>query len=70
MNIDGKRALVLGGTSGIGLAAVRMLVEEGAQVVGFGRSTGNIERAQAEVPGAAFRALDVLDREAMAAVFA
>lgn len=70
MNIDGKRALVLGGTSGIGLAAVRMLVEEGAQVVGFGRSTGNIERAQAEVPGAAFRVLDVLDREAMAAVFA
>lgn len=70
MDINGKRALVLGGTSGIGLAAVRMLVDGGARVVGFGRSAANIEQATAAVPGAEFRALDVLDREAMAAVFA
>lgn len=70
MDINGKRALVLGGTSGIGLAAVRMLVEKGADVVGFGRSEANIEQARAAVPGAEFQALDVLDRDAMAAVFA
>ena len=69
MNLNGKRALVLGGTSGIGLAAVRMLVEKGAKVVGFGRSEQNISQAQTAEPGAEFRALDVLDREAMAAVF-
>jgi len=70
MDVKGKRALVLGGTSGIGLAAVQMLVEKGAQVVGFGRSEENLDRARGEVSGAEFRALDVLDREAMAAVFA
>ena len=70
MKLNGKRALVLGGTSGIGLAAVQMLVAKGANVVGFGRSEANIEQASAAEPGAEFRALDVLDREAMAAVFA
>jgi NAD(P)-dependent dehydrogenase (short-subunit alcohol dehydrogenase family) len=69
MDLNGKRALVLGGTSGIGLAAVKMLVERGAKVVGFGRSPENIEQAEAAVPGAEFKALDVLDREAMAAAF-
>lgn len=69
MNLNGKRALVLGGTSGIGLAAVKMLVEKGANVVGFGRSQANIEQARAAEPGAEFRALDVLDRDALSAVF-
>ncbi|MEN9807251.1 MAG: hypothetical protein RL756_1771, partial [Pseudomonadota bacterium] len=32
MNVRGKKALVLGGTSGIGLAAARQLVERGAAV--------------------------------------
>ncbi len=70
MEINGKRALVLGGTSGIGLATVRLLTEAGARVTGFGRSEANIGRAAAEVPEASFASLDVLDREAMAATFA
>jgi NAD(P)-dependent dehydrogenase (short-subunit alcohol dehydrogenase family) len=69
MNLNGKRALVLGGTSGIGLAAVRMLVEKGANVVGFGRSEANIEQAKTTEPAAEFRSLDVLDRETMSVVF-
>ena len=69
MNLNGKRALVLGGTSGIGLAAVQMLVDKGAKVVGFGRSEANIAQASTAVAGAEFRALDVLDRDAMSAVF-
>ena len=70
MQINGKRALVLGGTSGIGLATVTMLVQKGATVIGFGRSEANIERARAAEPGAEFRSLDVLDRDAMGRVFA
>jgi NAD(P)-dependent dehydrogenase (short-subunit alcohol dehydrogenase family) len=70
MQVNGKRALVLGGTSGIGLATVALLVEGGAMVTGFGRSEANIEKARAEVSGAEFRSLDVLDRDAMAATFA
>ena len=34
----GKKALVFGGTSGIGLAAVNQLLEQGAQVVAISRS--------------------------------
>jgi NAD(P)-dependent dehydrogenase (short-subunit alcohol dehydrogenase family) len=70
MEINGKRALVLGGTSGIGLATVQMLTDAGASVTGFGRSSGNLEAAAAAVPGAKYEALDVLDRDAMSTVFA
>lgn len=70
MEIEGKRALVLGGTSGIGLATVQMLTDAGASVIGFGRSSGNLEAAAAAVPGARYEALDVLDRDAMSAAFA
>lgn len=69
MQIDGKRALVLGGTSGIGLATVQMLAAKGASVTGFGRSERNLEQAAQSAPDAAFRALDVLDRDAMAQIF-
>jgi len=70
MQINGKRALVLGGTSGIGLATVRMLSERGGDVTGFGRTSANIESARDSIPEAEFQALDVLDRDAMAATFA
>ena len=70
MDINGRRALVLGGTSGIGLATVRMLADAGARVTGFGRSEANLESARGQAPAVEFRSLDVLDREAMAAAFA
>ena len=38
MNISGKKAVVFGGTSGIGLATVTMLAQAGAQVVAIGRN--------------------------------
>ena len=37
MNVAGKEAVVFGGTSGIGLATVRMLAEAGAMVVAISR---------------------------------
>jgi len=70
MDPSGKRAVVLGGTSGIGLSAARLLKEAGASVVVMSRSADNRAAAK-EVLGqdADVRQLDVLDREAMAAVF-
>jgi len=71
MNPRGKRALVLGGTSGIGLAAARMLVEKGAEVIAMSRSDDNLKAARGVLgEDADIRQLDVLDRTAMASLFA
>ena len=71
MNINGKRALVFGGTSGIGLAAVIRLAEGGAVVTAFGRSAENIETARRAAPQSVrFEQADVLDRDALAETFA
>jgi len=71
MDIAGKKALVLGGTSGIGLAAARQLQARGAVVTVMSRSDANLAEARAVLgAGASIRQLDVLDRTAMAATFA
>ena len=38
MNLQGKKALVFGGTSGIGLATINMLQAQGATVVAISRN--------------------------------
>ncbi|HEY7465286.1 MAG TPA: SDR family oxidoreductase [Dehalococcoidia bacterium] len=70
MELKGKHAIVLGGTSGIGLAAVRQLSEAGASVIGGGRSLEHIAAAERAAPGAVFRQTDVLDRAALEDLFA
>ena len=71
MNINGKKALVFGGTSGIGLATVIRLAEGGAAVTAFGRSAVNIETARRAAPQSVrFERVDVLDRDALAGAFA
>jgi NAD(P)-dependent dehydrogenase (short-subunit alcohol dehydrogenase family) len=45
--LDGRNCLVVGGTSGIGLAAVRRFREEGARVVVSGRESDAPETAEA-----------------------
>jgi NAD(P)-dependent dehydrogenase (short-subunit alcohol dehydrogenase family) len=69
-NLSGKRALVLGGTSGIGLATVRKLVAAGAQVTAGSRSPDRVSSARVTEPNAQFREIDVLDRSALEALFA
>ena len=47
--VEGKTALVTGGTSGIGLAAARRLTEEGAHVFITGRSQQRLDEAVAQI---------------------
>ncbi len=70
MDLEGKTAIVLGGTSGIGLAATQQLEAAGATVVAGSRSAQNLETAQAATGDrVTFRAIDVLDRDALSALF-
>ncbi|GGN23281.1 SDR family NAD(P)-dependent oxidoreductase [Streptomyces fuscichromogenes] len=50
--LDGKTAVVTGGSSGIGLATARTFVAEGAFVYITGLSTEELDTAQAEIAGA------------------
>lgn len=70
MDLQSKRAIVLGGTSGIGLAATRQLEAAGATVIAGSRSQSNIDLAEAATgDNVSFRAIDVLDRDALTALF-
>lgn len=64
-----RRALVTGGSSGIGLAVGRQLVERGYEVVLNARRPTSLEAAAAEI-GARWVAGDCADEDAVAAVFA
>ncbi len=65
MDVAGKKAIVIGGTSGIGLATVKRLVALGAEVTAVSR---NPERA-GDIAGVSLKKCDVLDRDAMARLF-
>jgi NAD(P)-dependent dehydrogenase (short-subunit alcohol dehydrogenase family) len=65
--LDGKRALVTGGTTGLGLAIAGRFLREGARVVITGRDQDLGERAeQALGPGVRFVAADAADPDAVA----
>jgi uncharacterized oxidoreductase len=58
MNLDGKRVLITGGGSGIGLELARRLADRN-QVVIAGRDESKLERARAETPTLQVLRLDV-----------
>jgi NAD(P)-dependent dehydrogenase (short-subunit alcohol dehydrogenase family) len=47
--LDGKIAVITGGSSGIGLAAAKKFVEEGAYVFIVGRRQSELDKARAEI---------------------
>ncbi|WP_121435457.1 glucose 1-dehydrogenase [Actinomadura pelletieri] len=51
MRFAGKTALITGGTSGMGLAAARRLLDEGASVVITGRDQARLDSAAKELGG-------------------
>ena len=53
MKLTGKKALITGGNSGIGLATARLFVAEGAQVAITGRDQKTLDEAIAELGSSA-----------------
>jgi NAD(P)-dependent dehydrogenase (short-subunit alcohol dehydrogenase family) len=66
MDVAGKKALVFGGTSGIGLAAAKQLAALGAKVTAISRKP---DRAGDLPSGISLEQCDVLDRAAMQSLF-
>jgi NAD(P)-dependent dehydrogenase (short-subunit alcohol dehydrogenase family) len=71
MRLQDKRVVVIGGSSGIGLATARMAAAEGAAVVIASRSMDKLEQAAATIPGKieAF-SVDIREEKSLAALFA
>lgn len=70
MDLSGKRALVLGGSAGIGLATAVALEREGATVFAASRTASQRPRAKAALgPAATLVDVDVRDRDALAELF-
>jgi NAD(P)-dependent dehydrogenase (short-subunit alcohol dehydrogenase family) len=71
MTLDGKRIVVLGGSSGIGLAVAQAAAREGASVVIASSRQARVDAALATLPaGAAGHALDLASEAAVQALFA
>lgn len=68
--LDGQRIVLIGGSSGIGLATAMAAISRGAHVVIAGRSTERLERARRALGGAAeaFR-LDATEEASVDAFF-
>ena len=69
LNLDGKTAVVIGGTSGIGRAIAHGFAEAGANVVPTSRRVEEVEKAAAEIEAFGREtvrvASDVADRESL-----
>jgi len=71
MTLDGKTALVTGGSRGIGAAIVRRLARDGAQVVfGYRAAKEEAEALAREVPGSTAVRADLADPSALDDLFA
>lgn len=67
LGLQGKRAIVTGGSKGLGLAIAKELIDEGAQVRICARSADEVEAAVAQLgERAGGRAVDVRDADELA----
>lgn len=67
--LEGKNIVIIGATSGIGLATADRAAAAGANVWGASRSEENVERARQAVAGATFSQLDTHDAEGLKQLF-
>ncbi len=67
-NLEAQKVVLLGGTSGIGLAIARAAKESGAQVIVASSRTAKVEAVKKEL-GVGGRAVDLTDEQATAAFF-
>ena len=68
--LEGKIALVTGGTTGIGLATAKRFAEEGAHVYITGRRQAELDKAVAQVGNATGIAVDSTRLEQLDALYA
>src|SRR5215471_13501467 len=68
--LDGRRALVTGGASGIGEQACRVLTAAGATVIAADLDRTRAEAMAAELPGASAIVCDISDEAAVASAIA
>ena len=66
MDINGKKAIVFGGTSGIGLSATQMLSNKGAHVIALSRNPDKLKTVPKNVTT---KKMNVLDRDALEKFF-
>nr|NIO39774.1 SDR family NAD(P)-dependent oxidoreductase [Burkholderiales bacterium] len=65
MNVSGKKAVIFGGTSGIGLAAAKQLGALGAEVIAVSRDPDKAGEVPTEIT---LKKCDALDRDAVQAL--
>jgi NAD(P)-dependent dehydrogenase (short-subunit alcohol dehydrogenase family) len=71
MGLIGKKVVIIGGSSGMGLATAKAVAAAGAGVLIASRSREKLEKARAELGGkVAIHPLDVTDEEQVRAFFA
>ena len=66
MDINGKKAIVFGGTSGIGLSTTQMLSDKGAHVIALSRNPDKLKTVPKNVTT---KKMNVLDRDALEKFF-
>src|SRR5690242_1892538 len=70
MSLQNQRVVVLGGTSGIGLATARLAADQGATVIVASSNPESVKRALEALPDSASgEAVDLTDSAAVAAFF-
>lgn len=67
--LKGRRAVITGGGTGIGLATAKRLAADGASTVLMGRNLERLEKAAAEIDGATAIQCDVTDQASVTAAF-
>jgi NAD(P)-dependent dehydrogenase (short-subunit alcohol dehydrogenase family) len=69
MTLQDKRIIILGGTSGIGLAVAQAAAAEGARIVVASSNTARVEEALTTLPGAEGHPVDLADAAAVEVFF-